>query len=634
MGRLVLATAAPGAADGLAQAAAVAVAAADRGAGTALLVSLEAEPRRPGPTLLAAPEARELERALRGAGWEAAVARGHTCRLALPAEPESLAALGELARIAGAADAIAVVPASLWSEALAAQPSPAGGLLRARLPRDRSLAALVVSELRDRGLRARVAARPLGRVAGRRALAGIDPGGAASARAARLARGLLGNRGQAMPLALGGVAVLLTAATVLVAVGGAVTGKARAQRGADLAAVSAVRSLRDDAPRLLAPALLPGGAPNPRHLSKPAVLARAGAAARESARGNGISAAVVEVGFPDRHEPVPVQAEVKVRGEVEAEPGAAAATPIPVVAEATAEASPPAGWTGMPAEASGGGYSGPLAYRQGESMRPDVAEAFDRMAAAARDAGITLTITSGFRSDAEQAALFAAHPDPTWVAPPGQSLHRCGTELDLGPDGAYGWLAAKAPNFGFLKRYSWEAWHFGFVRGPAPCSRAGNSVSGAGPPGDGLGSGQGLPAFVPAQYRDAIGRAAGRWNVSAALLAAQIEAESGFNPNAVSPAGAQGISQFMPGTAASYGLKDPFDPEASIDAQAEMMSGLLRDFGSIPLALAAYNAGSGAVSACDCIPYSETRAYVARILALLGGGGGLGPPPLEVRLID
>ena len=91
-------------------------------------------------------------------------------------------------------------------------------------------------------------------------------------------------------------------------------------------------------------------------------------------------------------------------------------------------------------------------------MRPDVAVAFDRMAAAARaEAGLTLLVTSGYRSDAEQARLFAAHPDPKWVAPPGHSLHRYGTELDLGPPAAYGWLAANAGRFHFVKRYAWES---------------------------------------------------------------------------------------------------------------------------------------------------------------------------------
>ena len=109
------------------------------------------------------------------------------------------------------------------------------------------------------------------------------------------------------------------------------------------------------------------------------------------------------------------------------------------------------------------------------------------------------------------------------------------------------------------------------------------------------------------------------------LLAAQLYAESGFNPFAQSPAGAQGIAQFMPGTAQSYGLANPFDPERAIDAQAHLMSDLLKQFdGKVALALAAYNAGAGAVEQYGGIPpYPETRAYVTRILGLLGGAGEL-----------
>ena len=79
-------------------------------------------------------------------------------------------------------------------------------------------------------------------------------------------------------------------------------------------------------------------------------------------------------------------------------------------------------------------------------------------------------------------------------------------------------------------------------------------------------------------------------------------AESNFNPYAGSPAGAQGIAQFMPSTAAAYGLRNPFDPEEAIDAQAHLMSDLIHQFGSPQLALAAYNAGPAPVEACDCIP--------------------------------
>jgi soluble lytic murein transglycosylase-like protein len=149
--------------------------------------------------------------------------------------------------------------------------------------------------------------------------------------------------------------------------------------------------------------------------------------------------------------------------------------------------------------------------------------------------------------------------------------------------------------------------------------------------GDGEGS---MPSFVPPSIQPAISQAAQRWNVSGALLVAQLYAESNFNPFAESPAGAQGIAQFMPGTARTYGLSNPFDPASSIDAQAHLMRDLLRRFASVPLALAAYNAGPAPVVACGCIPaIPETQAYVAKILGLLGGAGegGFG---LEVRLVE
>ncbi len=143
-----------------------------------------------------------------------------------------------------------------------------------------------------------------------------------------------------------------------------------------------------------------------------------------------------------------------------------------------------------------------------------------------------------------------------------------------------------------------------------------------------------MPSFVPSRYRATIVDAARRWSVSAALISAQIEAESGFDPRAVSPAGAQGIAQFMPATARAYGLRDPFDPDQAIQAQAHLMHDLLRRFASVPLALAAYNAGEGAVAACGCVPpYPETQAYVARILSLIGGQGLTGMQ-FEVRLVE
>ena len=232
------------------------------------------------------------------------------------------------------------------------------------------------------------------------------------------------------------------------------------------------------------------------------------------------------------------------------------------------------------------------------------------------------------------------NPNPRWVAPPGKSLHRYGTELDLGPPAAYGWLAANAPRFGFVKRYSWEPWHFGFGSDPRsdrPAAPRHDPGSWEPPGGDHGHVHHGLPSFVPPRFHDEIARASRRWNVPMNVLAAQLYAESGFNPFARSPAGAQGIAQFMPGTAQAYGLDDPYDPVAAIDAQAHLMSDLLKRFGGkLSLALAGYNAGPGAVDSHGGIPpYAETRAYVAKILGLLAGAGDLTvPSELEIRLVE
>jgi hypothetical protein len=430
--------------------------------------------------------------------------------------------------------------------------------------------------------------------------------------------------GQAALLMLGLLAAVLAGVLVLFGFGQALGSRGQAQRGADLSAISAAQVMRRSFSRLFEPPSLEPGLRNPRHLSNASYLALARDAARRGARRNEIEPARIAIHFPDGFAPTRVT--VTVRDQAEVRLSSERGRPIEVSARATAEIAPDRGGSGMPLHASGGGYSGPLSYRQGKPMRPDVAVAFDRMAAAARrEAGLQLLVTSGYRSDAEQARLFAAHPDPTWVAPPGTSLHRYGTELDLGPPPAYGWLEANAHRFGFRKRYAWEPWHFGYTLNPGSASVGF---------GGGEWRGGALPSFVPAEYRDPIARAAQRWNVGAALLAAQLQVESGFDPLARSPAGARGIAQFMPATAAAYGLADPFDAPAAIDAQAHLMRDLLRRFVSVPLALAAYNAGAAAVEGCMCVPpYPETRAYVARILGFLGGAGDL-PPAFQVRLVE
>ena len=435
--------------------------------------------------------------------------------------------------------------------------------------------------------------------------------------------------GQAIVLLLGLAGVLVAGVLILGAFGQGLMGKGRHQRAVDLASISAAHAMREAYPRRLEPAYLRAGVPNPRHLSLQAYMQLAREAAVAAARRNGVTLRPEDVRFAGGDSTAPLRVTTAVQGAAPVRLGGAdsAARDVAVRAQATAELIPLAPAAGQP---SGSEYRGPFAVRQGERMRPDVAQAFDRMAAAARrEAGISLTITSAFRSDAEQARLFSANPNPRMVARPGESLHRYGTELDLGPPSAYGWLGRNARRFGFIQRYSWEPWHYGYTRNP------GSTSVGYGRPSSRDGSRSAVPSFVPARFAPMIRSAASRWSVSAALLAAQIEAESGFNPTAVSPAGARGIAQFMPATARAYGLRDPFDPAQSINAQARLMRDLLRRFASVPLALAAYNAGPGAVAACGCVPsFTETRAYVARILGLIGGDpGALGGFGFEVRLV-
>lgn len=121
------------------------------------------------------------------------------------------------------------------------------------------------------------------------------------------------------------------------------------------------------------------------------------------------------------------------------------------------------------------------------------------------------------------------------------------------------------------------------------------------------------------RYAASFDAAAARYGVPANVLAAVAQVESGDNPSAVSPVGAEGLMQLMPSTAASLGV-DPMDPAQAIDGAAQLLAGNLRQFGSLPLALAAYNAGGGAVQKAGGIPpYPETEAYVQKVLAAAGG---------------
>ena len=116
-------------------------------------------------------------------------------------------------------------------------------------------------------------------------------------------------------------------------------------------------------------------------------------------------------------------------------------------------------------------------------------------------------------------------------------------------------------------------------------------------------------------YADLFTRAGSRYGVDPALLAAVAQQESGFDASAVSPAGAQGLMQFMPATARGLGV-DPFDPASAVDGAARYLADLTRQFGSTELGLAAYNAGPGTVRRYGGIPpYTETQDYVRNVLS-------------------
>ena len=122
-----------------------------------------------------------------------------------------------------------------------------------------------------------------------------------------------------------------------------------------------------------------------------------------------------------------------------------------------------------------------------------------------------------------------------------------------------------------------------------------------------------LDASVP--YGAEITAAAKRHGLDPALLAGLIEQESGFNANARSGAGAQGLTQLMPGTAAGLGVTDPLDPAQSIEGGAKYLAQQLERFGGdVARALAAYNAGPGAVQRFGGVPpYAETQNYVRAV---------------------
>lgn len=153
----------------------------------------------------------------------------------------------------------------------------------------------------------------------------------------------------------------------------------------------------------------------------------------------------------------------------------------------------------------------------------------------------------------------------------------------------------------------------------AQAAPAATATTAALPTGLATGSTPALPSTgdgaVPADLQPLIGQAASANGLDPALVAAVTRAESGFRVDAGSPAGAQGLMQLMPSTAAGLGVTDIHDAAQNLGAGSRYLKQQIERFGDLRLALAAYNAGPGAVSRYGGVPpYAETQAYVDKVL--------------------
>ena len=212
------------------------------------------------------------------------------------------------------------------------------------------------------------------------------------------------------------------------------------------------------------------------------------------------------------------------------------------------------------------------------------------------------------------------HRAPSWPGPrtdselrPGSAGRRSSIDPKRGPTAGYGESPSSTAEVGGANPSSEAAASVASYPGtvaaiPAVTSESTLGATAAGSATAPTGSGP---------YEALIQQAATRNGVEPTLLRGLIEQESGFNPSASSSAGALGLTQLMPSTAASLGVTEPLNPTQSIEGGARLLGELLRQFhGNVSDALAAYNAGAGAVDQYPGVPpYPETEAYVSKVLA-------------------
>ncbi len=393
-----------------------------------------------------------------------------------------------------------------------------------------------------------------------------------------------GQSGQSLPLVLAVGALVALAGLAAGAMGAVLLARSAAQAAADLAAVSAARHLVRTLP------LLAGGAPPPGPAA--ADLAAAAAPAARGAGAELVSIRVVGRGA------APGAVEVRV----------ARSAPLGLRVHAVARAAPGVGGGGAGAQAAAWALSKlGIPYRWGGTTDAGY-DCSGLTSEAWRSAGVPIGRTTW-----DQLALMEdiSHL-PDSALRPGDLLfpHAGHVAMYVG-----GGRIVEAPYTGAVVRTG------SVLARDWPMRRRPRGLAAVGP----AAGAAAVPAWVPTAYRDLVGHAAAGAGIAPGLLAALLRAESGFDPGVVSHAGAQGIAQLMPATAAGLGVRDPFDPGQAVPAAARLLAGHLRAFGSVELALAAYNAGPGAVRRHGGVPpFPETRAYVARVTAWAGDAGAPG----------
>ena len=369
--------------------------------------------------------------------------------------------------------------------------------------------------------------------------------------------------GQALLLLVAVMCAALVAALVLGGIARGLGAKGRDQRAADLAALGGARAMRASYDRLFVPAVV-DGAPNPQHLERDAYLAAARARRwrprGSTARGASRSAFPTAPHSRRRASASPCAIRPSSRS-------AGRRRSAPAVAVAEAQLAP----------ARAGGVRGrrgrvPTArspYRQGKPMRPDVALAFDRMAAAATRDGVLADRRQRLPLRRRAGAPVRGAPGPEDGSR--RRGARCTASARSSTSArrrAYGWLAANAPALPLRPA----------LRVGAVALRVTRSTPGSTSVGFGARDGRaGCRRSCRPRYAGADRR--GRPALERRRRRCSPRSSTPSPASTRSPsrrAGAQGIAQFMPGTARALGLRDPFDAAQAIDAQAHLMRDLLR----------------------------------------------------------